>query len=185
MVKALKDFRTYVLHSKIISYVPKNAIKDILVHPDSDGRRGRWLVKIQEFDLEVKPTKIVKGQGLARLLTESNFRALGINNFESLDSILDTKKINDQAPIIQIEDKFSSPTWYHDIVTYLLTLQCPNNTTPSNARNLKLHVIKYCIMDGKLYWKDPLGFLLCFLIEFETEGVIDEFHEGVCGGHHA
>jgi hypothetical protein len=64
MVKALKYFRTYVLHSKIIAYVPTNAIKDILVQPDSDGRRGRWLDKIQEFDLEVKPTKLVKGQGL-------------------------------------------------------------------------------------------------------------------------
>jgi hypothetical protein len=68
MVKALKAFRTYVLHSKIISYVPINAIKYILVQPNSDGRRGRWLAKIQEFDLEVKPTKLVKGQGLERLL---------------------------------------------------------------------------------------------------------------------
>jgi hypothetical protein len=49
------------------------------VQPDSDGRRGRWLAKIQEFDLEVKPTKIIKGQGLAKLLPESNLKALGIN----------------------------------------------------------------------------------------------------------
>jgi hypothetical protein len=185
MVKALKAFRTYVLHSKIIAYVPTNAIKDILVQPDSDGRRGRWLAKIQEFDLEVKPTKLVKGQGLAKLLAESNFRALGINNLESHESLLDIEEIDDQAPTIRIEDKFSTSTWYHDIVTYLLTLQCPNDMTPSKARTLKLHTIKYCIIDGPMYWKDPLGFLLCCLTESETEGVIDEFHEGVCGGHHA
>jgi hypothetical protein len=82
MVKALKDFRTYVLHSKIIAYMPTNAIKYILVQSDSEGRRGRWLAKIQEFDLEVKPTKLVKGQGMAKLLAESNFRALGINHLE-------------------------------------------------------------------------------------------------------
>jgi hypothetical protein len=41
MVKALKAFRTYVLHSKIIVYVPTNAIKYILVQLDIDGRRGR------------------------------------------------------------------------------------------------------------------------------------------------
>jgi hypothetical protein len=46
MVKALKAFRTYVLHSKIIAYVPSSPVKDILVQPDSDGRRGRWLAKI-------------------------------------------------------------------------------------------------------------------------------------------
>jgi hypothetical protein len=88
------------LHSKIIAYVPTNAIKDILVHPDNDGRRGRWLAKIQEFDLEVKPTKLLKGQGLARMLVESNFRELGINNFESHDFLLDIEEIDDQAPII-------------------------------------------------------------------------------------
>ena len=82
MVKALKAFRTYVLHSKIIAYVPTSAVKDILVQADSDGKRGRWLAKIQEFDLEVKPTKLVKGQGLARLLAESNFRALGMNSIK-------------------------------------------------------------------------------------------------------
>jgi hypothetical protein len=54
-----------------------------LVKPNSDGRRDRWLAKIQEFDLEFKPTKLVKGQGLERLLAESNFRALGMNNFDS------------------------------------------------------------------------------------------------------
>jgi hypothetical protein len=56
----------------------------------------------------VKPTKLVKGQGLARLLEESNFRAPRINNFESLDYLLDMEEIDDQAPIIQIKDKFSS-----------------------------------------------------------------------------
>jgi hypothetical protein len=185
MVKALKAFITYVLHSKIIAYVPTNAIKDILVQPDSDGRRGRWLAKIQEFDLEVKPTKLVKGQGLERLLAESNFRALGINNFESHDFLLDIEEIDDRAPIIQIEDKFSSSGWYHDIFTYLLTLQCPNDMTPYKTRSLKLHAIKYCIVDGKIYLKDPLGFLLCCLTESETNSVIDKFHEEICEGNHS
>jgi hypothetical protein len=80
MVKALKYFRTYVLHSKIITYVPTNYVKDILVQPDSDGRMGRWLAKIEEFDLEVKLTKLIKDQVLAKLLAKSNFKALGINH---------------------------------------------------------------------------------------------------------
>jgi hypothetical protein len=40
IVKALKAFRTYVLHSKIIVYVPTSSLKDILVQPDNDGKRG-------------------------------------------------------------------------------------------------------------------------------------------------
>jgi hypothetical protein len=148
MVKSLKAFRTYVLHSKIISYVPTNAIKDILVQPDSDGRRGRWLAKIKEFDLEAKSTKLVKGQGLAKLLSKLYFRELRINNLESHESLLDIEEIVDQAPAIRIEDKFSASSWYHDIVTYLLTLQCPNDMNPSKSTTVKLHAVKYCIIDG-------------------------------------
>jgi hypothetical protein len=38
LVKALKAFRVYVLHSKIIAYVPSSAVRDILIQPDIDGR---------------------------------------------------------------------------------------------------------------------------------------------------
>jgi RNA polymerase-interacting CarD/CdnL/TRCF family regulator len=61
LVKSLKYFRVYVLHSKIIAYVPSASVKDILIQPYIDGRRSRWITKILEFDLEVKPTKLVKG----------------------------------------------------------------------------------------------------------------------------
>jgi hypothetical protein len=131
MVKALKAFRTYVLHSKIISYVPTSIVKDILVQPDSDGKRGQWLSKIQDFNLEVKPTKLVKGQGLAKFLAESNFRALRINHLDSHGYIPDMEELDDQTPTVQIKDKFSSSDWYRDIVSYLLTLQCPSDITPT------------------------------------------------------
>ena len=42
-------------------------MKDILLHGDVEGRRGKWIVKIQEYDLDIKPTKLVKGQGLAKI----------------------------------------------------------------------------------------------------------------------
>jgi hypothetical protein len=147
MVKALKAFRTYVLHSKVIAYVPTSSVKDILVQADSDGKRGRWLAKIQEFDLEVKPTKLVKGQGLAKLLAESNFRALGINNSQEEEEWVDVNELEDQITENRIEEKFTSSNWYKDIVTYLLTLKCPSDLSPSKARTLKLHAIKYCISE--------------------------------------
>jgi hypothetical protein len=79
LVKALKDFRIYVLHSKVTAYVPLASVKDIFVQPNIDGRRGRWIARILEFDLEINPTKLVKGQGLAKLLVESNCEALGVS----------------------------------------------------------------------------------------------------------
>jgi len=168
MVKSLKAFRTYVLHSKIIAYVPTSYVKDILVQPDNDGRRGKWLAKIREFDLEVKPTKIIKVQGLAKLMAESNLKALGINCLQENEGFLDIDELDVTVPTTKILQKFSSSVWYHDIVSYLLTLQCPSEINPYKSRTLKSHAVNYCIIDGKLYWKDPLGFLLRCLVETET-----------------
>jgi hypothetical protein len=34
-------------------------------------RRGNWMDFIQEFDLDIKPTNIVRGQDLCKLATKS------------------------------------------------------------------------------------------------------------------
>ena len=85
LVKALKDFRFYILHSHIIAFVPNSVVKDILTQ-DPGGKRGKWIAVILEYDLEIKPTKLIKGQGLARLMAESNFEALDINTINALMS---------------------------------------------------------------------------------------------------
>ena len=72
LVKPLKHFRTYIGHSKVIKYVPHAAVKDILSEHDCLGIRGTWVSKIQEYDLEIKPTKLIKGHGLAKMLTHTN-----------------------------------------------------------------------------------------------------------------
>ena len=79
MVKALKFLRIYVLHSKVIAYVPNAAIKDVLTQPDCEGKRGKWIAKIMEYDVDIRPTKLVKVQGLAKLLADSNCQALGLH----------------------------------------------------------------------------------------------------------
>jgi len=55
-------------------------LKFVLTQPDIDGRTGRWITKILEFDLIIETTKLVKGQGLAKLLAESNSKVLEINS---------------------------------------------------------------------------------------------------------
>ena len=79
LVKALKFFRIYVLHSKVIAFVPNTSIKDILTQPDSEGKKGKWIAKIMEYDVDISPTKLVKGQGLAKLLADSNCQYLGLH----------------------------------------------------------------------------------------------------------
>jgi hypothetical protein len=79
LVKSLNNFRAYVGYSKIVAYVPHLAIKDILAQQDCLGVRGKWVEKIQEYDLEIRSTKLIKGQGLAQMLTEGNETTLGMN----------------------------------------------------------------------------------------------------------
>jgi hypothetical protein len=79
LVKSLKDFKVYVFHSKFIASIPSASVKEILIQPDIDERRRKWIAKILEFDLEINPTKLVKGQGLARLMAESNCKSMGVN----------------------------------------------------------------------------------------------------------
>ena len=84
LVKALKYFRVYILHSHTIAYVPNIVVKYILSQ-DPDGKRGKWIVVILEYDLEIKPTKLIKGQGLAQIMAKSNLKALDINMVDALD----------------------------------------------------------------------------------------------------
>ena len=79
LFKSLKAFRVYILQSHITAFVPAAAVKDILIQGDSEGKRGRWIAKIHEYDLDIRPTKLIKGRGLAKMLSESNYQALGIN----------------------------------------------------------------------------------------------------------
>jgi hypothetical protein len=156
-------------------------VKEILIQPDIDGKRSKWIAKILEFDLEVKPTKLVKGQGLARLLVESNCKALGVN-------FMSTNSINQQSDIpnnnLQINSKLAECSWYKDIIYFLQNLQPPTGLEKTKVRALKLKAVRYCIVDQILYWKDPLGVLLRCLDPEEEKQIMTEFHGSLCGGHH-
>ncbi len=79
LIESLKAFRIYILHSIVIAYVPSASVKDVLTQLDIDGKRAKWIAKFIEFNIDVKPTKVVKGQGLAKLMVEENCSLLNIN----------------------------------------------------------------------------------------------------------
>ena len=83
LVKAIQDFRVYILYSHVVAYIPNVVVKDILTQDGIEGKRGKWIANILEYDIEIKPTKLVKGQGLAKLMTETNFQALDINELDN------------------------------------------------------------------------------------------------------
>ena len=176
-VKALKEFRVYIMHSHSIVFVPSTAIKDILTQAEPDGRRGKWIATLLEYDIEIKPTKLVKGQGLAKLMAHSNYEALGVRFFEPcIDIIVEAKEG-------KVHPYFLASSWYKDLVHVLQHLQDPPKLSKTQARSIKLKFAKYCIINRYLYWKDPDGILLNCLLEEEAKQKNKEFHGGDCGGH--
>jgi hypothetical protein len=137
LVKSLKHFRVFIGYSKVIGYVPNSAIKDVLSQSKGLGSRGRWIAKIQEYDLEIKPTKLVKGQGLAKMLTEGNERALGMicqnNNQEFSPNLLKLEQVE----------------WYANIIFYLKNLTCPSHLVGHKKRALRLKSSKHVLTSVK------------------------------------
>lgn len=61
LVKAIKDFKVYILYSHVIAYVPNAVVKDILTEDGIEGKRGKWIATILEYDIKIKPTTLTKG----------------------------------------------------------------------------------------------------------------------------
>jgi hypothetical protein len=164
-LRRFKDFRVYILHSHTIAYVPDVVVKDILTQDNPDGRRGKWIVVILEYDIEIKPTKLIKGQGLAKLMVESNFHALDINFLVAVDE-------QEEQATPNVKEVFLNSPWYEDLIFVLHNLQAPPGLTKTKARFIKLKALKYCILDGNLYWKDFGGILLNCLLKYEADKVL-------------
>jgi hypothetical protein len=176
LVEAIKDFRVYILHSHTIAYVLNVVIKDILTQDRPDGIRGKWIAAILEYDIDIKSTKLIKGQGLAKLMAECNFHALDINFLDVADELGEMVTPN-------VREVFLNSPWYAELIYVLHNLQAPPGLTKTKARFFKLKALKFCILDGNLYWKDPAGILLNCLLKDEADKVLQEFHAGECGGH--
>ena len=43
-----------MLFRSVIAYVPNAVVKDILTQDGPDGRRGKWIATILEYDLDKK-----------------------------------------------------------------------------------------------------------------------------------
>ena len=74
------------MHSHTTTYVPNSSVKDILTQPDPEGKRGKWITVLLEYDLQIKPTKLIKGQGLVKLMAQTNCDLLGINFMADLST---------------------------------------------------------------------------------------------------
>lgn len=46
-------------------------MRNLLIQKDLGEQRDDWMISLQEYDLEIKPAKIIRGKGLFNLIVES------------------------------------------------------------------------------------------------------------------
>ena len=120
--KAIKYFRPFLLktHTKII--VPFLAVRNLLVQKDVGEKRANWVTALQEYDIEIKPTNIVRGQGFYKMLD----RASQISEIPSVEVQVCEVSLNDEQSL------------YADIIYYLKNGYAPSYLDYTKKRALRL-----------------------------------------------
>jgi hypothetical protein len=139
-------------------------------------RRGNWMAVVQEFDLDIKPAKLVKGQGLCKLAAEAQDQANEDSGWENEMALW----CNEVAYISPTQD-----SWYKDLTYLLHHGACPENLNPKERRALRLKSAQYRLINSVLFRINYDGVLLRCLEREDADKVLTELHDGPAGGHFA
>ena len=134
------------------------------------GKYNKWIVILQEFDLEFVSAKSKKSLIFVEL----------ISNFPNLDEeeVHEYSLIDEHIFLIS-----TAYPWYGDIIVYLQTLKVPTHLSWDERWQL-CHVAKnYLIVDDTLYHRGVDSILCHCLTHEEAEVMLNDFHGGACGGH--
>jgi hypothetical protein len=97
---------------------------------------------LQEFDLEIHPMKLVRGQGLFKAMAD-------------VDLSISCQQYTMQS--------FTRDPWYEDIIYLLLNNRCPDGMKATQRRALRLKSAHYMIKIGALYQKNFEEIYLLYL----------------------
>ncbi|KAK0581724.1 hypothetical protein LWI29_017165 [Acer saccharum] len=173
IVFAFDKFRSYLVGSKVVFYTDHAAIKYLLAKKDAKPRLIRWVLLLQEFDLEIrdkKGTENVVADHLSRLEREDS----GKDDEPIKEEFLDEQLFELQSLLIP---------WFADVVNYLASDIVPPE--------LNVHQKRKFFAELKFYfWDEPLLFRLCgdgvirrCVPEEEMLDILGHCHSKECGGH--
>ncbi|XP_038680943.1 uncharacterized protein LOC119981873 [Tripterygium wilfordii] len=117
IVFALDKFRQYLACSKVIVYSDHAALRYLLSKKDSKPRLIRWVLLLQEFDLEIRDKK-----GCENIVADHLSR-LAIK--ESGERDMDFNETFQDEHLFEVEEV----PWYADIVNYLVSRKLPPGMT--------------------------------------------------------
>ncbi|KAL6326051.1 hypothetical protein AAG906_000926 [Vitis piasezkii] len=109
---ALDKFRAYLVGSSIVVFTDHSALKYLLAKQDAKARLIRWILLLQEFNLQIRDKKGVENvvaDHLSRLVIAHDSHGLPINDDFPEESLMSV----DVAP------------WYSHIANFLVTGEVP------------------------------------------------------------
>ncbi|XP_004288740.1 PREDICTED: uncharacterized protein LOC101297673 [Fragaria vesca subsp. vesca] len=138
VIFALDKFRPYILQSKVTIYTDHAALRYLFTKKDAKPRLIRWILLLQEFDIEIKDKKgsdNVVADHLSRLVREE-----------------DALPLSETFPDEQLFGIEVSEPWYADIVNYLVTKTFPDDLPHSQKDKLK-KMARHYVWDEPYLWK--------------------------------
>ncbi|KAJ8770395.1 hypothetical protein K2173_015009 [Erythroxylum novogranatense] len=138
IVFALEKFRSYFLGTKVIVFSDHAALKYLLKKKESKPRLIRWILLLQEFNMEIRDKK-----GSENLVADHLNRLM----LNEKSSPLDDDFLDEQLLGVQ-----RITPWYADIVNYLVAGTLPENLTRGEIEKIKRDA-KYYVWDDPYLWK--------------------------------
>lgn len=136
IVYALEKFRSFIICSKFIVYTDHAAIKYLLTKPDSKRRFIRWILLLQEFDLEIRDKKGAKN------LVADHFSRLVNNEITKKEKEV-VEEFSDEN-LLMIQER----PWFADLANHKATGWLPGDLTWQQEKKL--------FLDSKFYvWDEP------------------------------
>ena len=174
IIFAFDKFRPYLIGAKIIVYTNHSVIKYLLEKKDAKSRLIRWVLLLQEFDLEIRDKK-----GAENLVADHLSRLELSKEIENIEV-----PINESFPDEQLFALLTSSTpWYADIVNFKACDIIPSKFNYQQKKKF-LHDAKY------YFWEDPYLYKYCpdqlirkCVPDDEIKNILKHCHSLECGGH--
>ena len=144
VVQAVQRFRHYILLRKTTVISDCNPMMYILTRKLLGGKYSKWIVILQEFDLEFEKSKAKKSLVFVELMCD----------FPSTDieTVAEEHIADESMFLISILDP-----WYGDIIVYLQTQSFRPEISRSQRRKIRFQSQQYNIIGDTLYRRGEIG----------------------------
>ena len=171
IVFAFDKFRPYLIGNKVVVHTDHSAIKYLMTKKDAKPRLIRWVLLLQEFDVEIRDKK-----GTENLVAD---------HLSRLEGAREDVPVNDEFPdekLLVIEENKAVP-WFADFVNYLAAKVIPPEFNYQQKKRFFAHLKHY-------YWDEPILYRHCAdqvirrcVPEDEMHSILNHCHTLPCGGH--